>query len=77
MKFTIKSVVQLYSGRIGRSYNTFQVPELGQEYDTDENGRVIDMFARVIFENDAWFWIPIPTSYTSYNFKEERFRITF
>lgn len=77
MKFTVKSAVQIPTGSLTRSFNTLQVPEVGIEYETTTNGRVIDMYAYVTCEDGQWYWIPIDSSCSSYSFVPERFLITF
>lgn len=77
MKFIVKSVTHVTEGPIQRSYNTMQKPEIGSAYELTANGWVVGMNARVVVDEEGgWLWYPVPTSYSSYYFKEVPMRLT-
>lgn len=57
MKFIVKSIVHMHTGRVGWVYTPQQVPVLGYEYEADEDGEVIGMDARIFFMHGYWYWI--------------------
>lgn len=68
MRFVVLSFMY---GTVGlmRSYKNSQLPEIDQEYVTDEYGHVIGKYARVIYdEENGYTWYPCATSYSSYHF---------
>lgn len=77
MKFTVMTCVSTDPSSPARQYNSLQQPEIGCEYEMTANGWIVGMNARVVVDEEGgWLWYPVPTSYSSYYFKEIPMRIT-
>ena len=59
-----------------RTYNQLQMPEIGVEYEVNNKGLVVNMSARVVYENEQWMWYPEQNNLTgSYYFRSVPFII--
>ncbi len=59
-----------------RTYNQHQIPEVGVEYEVNNEGLVVNMSARVVYENEQWMWYPEQSNMSgSYYFRSIPFII--
>lgn len=78
MKFKVNNISSSVIDGIQnlRTYNQLQIPEIGVEYEDDNEGLVVNMSARVVYENSQWMWYPEQNNLTgSYYFKSIPFII--
>jgi hypothetical protein len=79
MKFIVNKVRSsvIESVQPLRAYNQLQTPEIGVEYEiVDNDGIVLNMSARVVYENSQWMWYPEQSNITgSYYFRSVPFII--
>lgn len=70
MKFIVESYEFTDECSLLRAFNHVQMPDIGHEYETDNDGYVIGKCARVIHDEEGGYtWHPCATSYASYHFK--------